>query len=318
MIELSNWGEMFLNKDLIEIMKYAYEHHVSLFADNGVNLNNVTKEVLRALVRYKFKRIKCSIDGASQETYSIYRVNGNFQQVIENIKTLNAFKTEYKSRYPLLKWQFIAFGHNEHEITQARKLAKELGMTFYLKLSWEDLYTESFSPVKDTDLIKKETGLSVANRIEFKEKFGEEYAKCCVGLWTDPQINYDGRVLGCSVNYWDDYGNAFKDGLKKCMNNEKINYAREMLMGRRQSKKDIPCTQCKIYTKMEENKTWLKGKDIREGVARNRVSILIDKSVLGFPLTDRLVRLALAMRRRLRRRYFIESVKRLFPKDLHE
>ena len=85
-IELSNWGEIFLNKELIDIVRYAYEHNVSLAANNGVNLNNVSDEVLEALVKYQFRKLKCSIYGASQETYSIYRVNGNFDQVIANIK----------------------------------------------------------------------------------------------------------------------------------------------------------------------------------------------------------------------------------------
>lgn len=300
-IELSNWGEIFFNEELIEIMKYAHENHISLYADNGVNLNDVKHEVLKAMVRYKFKRITCSIDGASQEIYSIYRVNGGFQKVIENIKNLNKFKTHYRSRYPVLKWQFIPFGHNEIEIAQARKLAGELGMTFFLKLSWENLYTDPFSPIKNADLIKKETGLAVANRTDFREKYGEEYMKSCLGLWTDPQINYDGRVLGCSVNYWGDYGNAFQEGLDKCMNNKKINYAREMLMGRQQDKKDIPCTQCKIFKKMAEQKSWITEENIMQFYVKSRVSILIDKSIVGLKLTERLIRLAIILRLRSRR-----------------
>ena len=92
-IELSNWGELFLNKELIDIMKYAYKHNISLSA-LGANFNNVDDEVLEALVKYSVRTITCSIDGASQEIYSIYRVNGNFQQVIDNIRTVNKFKNQ--------------------------------------------------------------------------------------------------------------------------------------------------------------------------------------------------------------------------------
>ena len=247
-IELSNWGEIFLNKELIDIMKYAYKHNISLSA-LGTNLNNVDEEVLEALVKYRVRTISCSIDGASQEIYSIYRVNGNFQQVIDNIRTINQFKDQYHSQFPILTWQFIAFGHNEHEISKARKMAKDLNMSFFVKLSWEDLYSEPFSPIKNSDLIRKETGLGVSNRSEFREKYGFEYLKklCCLELWTNLQINYDGRVLGCAVNFWDDYGNAFKGKLEECLNNQKIAYAKEMLMGKRKRKEGIPCAQCKIY-----------------------------------------------------------------------
>ena len=50
-IELSNFGEIFLNPDLLEIMKYAYERGVILRADNGVNLNDIKGSVLEGLVR---------------------------------------------------------------------------------------------------------------------------------------------------------------------------------------------------------------------------------------------------------------------------
>ncbi|MDR4498429.1 MAG: radical SAM protein [Candidatus Scalindua sp.] len=302
-IELSNWGEIFLNKELIKIIKYAYTHNVALHANNGTNLNTVDYDVLEALVKYKFRTLTCSIDGASQETYSIYRVKGNFQKVIENIKTINKFKAQYNSPYPILHWQFIAFGHNEHEIGKARRMAVDLNMTFNLKLSWDDLYTESFSPIKNRELIRKETGLGVANRDEFREKFGKEYIlrNCCLELWINPQINYDGRVLGCSVNYWDAYGNALKDGLKECLNNEKINYARDMLMGKRESKMGVPCTQCKFYKRMKENKEWFTNEEIEEGYNKNRRFTMRENRMLDHKLTHQLSRILAVVKRRLRR-----------------
>ena len=71
-----------------------------------------------------------SLDGASQETYEIYRVGGAFERVINNIKAINAYKKQYKSAVPILLWQFVAFGHNEHEIAKAKTLATRLGMHF--------------------------------------------------------------------------------------------------------------------------------------------------------------------------------------------
>jgi MoaA/NifB/PqqE/SkfB family radical SAM enzyme len=104
-IELSNYGEIFLNPDLSDIIRYAHERNVALTADNGVNLNNAGREVLEALVKYKFKRITVSIDGASNETYRHYRIKGNYEAVIENIKQINIYKKQYQSEYPLLSWQ---------------------------------------------------------------------------------------------------------------------------------------------------------------------------------------------------------------------
>src|SRR5213593_2982475 len=40
-IELSNWGEIFLNPEIERIMAYAYRHNVALSARNGANFNHV-------------------------------------------------------------------------------------------------------------------------------------------------------------------------------------------------------------------------------------------------------------------------------------
>ena len=242
-IELSNYGEIFLNPDLLEIIKHAYERKVILTANNGVNLNNVERDVLEGLVKYKFRSMSCSIDGASSETYKRYRIRGHYDTVIENIKKINLFKKKYQSTYPLLSWQFVVFGYNEHELPIAKRLAYELNMDFHLKLSWDD----KFSPVLNRELIRKELG--VFSREEYKEKYGVDYMNCiCHMLWEQPQINWDGKILGCNRNFWGEFGgNAFKDGLVDSLKNEKIEYARNMLTGKKDTRDDIPCATCSIY-----------------------------------------------------------------------
>lgn len=251
-IELSNYGEMFLNPDLLEMMKYAYEKKVFLIADNGVNLNNVKKEVLEGLVKYKFMSMHCSIDGASRDTYAKYRVGGNYDAVIRNIEIVNTFKKNYRTQYPMLSWQFVLFGHNENDLLKAKRLAKSLKMHFYTKLSWDG----ELSPWSQ-DIAKKEFG-GVASREEYKNKYGVDYMQPCHQLWDSPQINWDGKVLGCCRNYWGDFGgNVFNDGLIDALNNEKINYARGMIIGINKERNYIPCTTCDIYLTMKTNTKWL-------------------------------------------------------------
>lgn len=260
-IELSNWGEIFLNPELIKIMEYAYKKNIALTASNGANLNTVKQEVLESLVKYKFRYITCSIDGASQETYSQYRVGGNFERVVENIKIINQYKEFYRTDFPILTWQFIAFGHNEHEINLAKKLAQNLNMKFWLKLSWN----EEFSPVKQQGFIRLETTSRVASQSEYLQKYKTGYMQkmICRQLWQRTQVNWDGRVLGCCVNYWGDFGNAFESDLINCLNGEKINYARKMLLGSVEAKEGIPCTTCVHYKKMLKTGSWLTPNEVR-------------------------------------------------------
>ena len=255
-IELSNYGEILLNPDLPRIAEHAYRRGVRLTAKNGVNLNHAKEEVLEALVRYRFRALYCSIDGASQETYERYRVRGDFERVIENVKKINSYKQRHNTRYPTLMWRFIIFGHNEHEIPKAREMARELGMGFVTKLSWDP----DFSPIRDEEFVKRELGIDVASREEYRQARGADYMQhLCQGLWGKPQINWDGKVLGCSRNFWGEFGgNAFADGLDAAVNGERISYARQMLQGRMPEREDLPCATCDIYLDMKAKGQWLK------------------------------------------------------------
>jgi len=262
LIELSNYGEIFLNPQLSDIMRLAGERGVALAATNGANFNTVSDAVLEDLVRCRFRHITCSIDGASAETYARYRVRGDFDRVIANIRRLNEFKRASGSNLPTLDWQFVVFGHNEHEIPEAQRLAAELGMTLRLKLSWD----EAFSPVRDPDRIKRAVGAPAASRSEFRARFGADYMHgLCHQLWDMPQVNFDGKILGCCRNFWGEFGgNAFTDGLEASLNSELMNYARNMVRGLAPPRDDVPCTTCDIYLTMRESGRWLDRSSVKK------------------------------------------------------
>ncbi len=286
-IELSNYGEIFLNPDLFDIIKYAYIKKIVLTADNGVNLNTVDENTIEALVKYKFRRITCSIDGASNDIYKIYRAGGDFNKVIENIKRINYYKEKYNSRFPLLCWQFVIFGHNEHEIPAAMKMAKDLDMRFFPVLTWD----ESFSPIRDKEFVKEQTGLSVVTRDEYYQEHGTDYTQViCYQLWNAPQINWDGKLLGCCRNYWDSFGNVFESGLLNALNNEKMKYARAMLMGEQPARDDIVCSTCPVYKHMKAANRWLTTGELQKlrtphvaGISKswNRIRYFIHDNILN-------------------------------------
>jgi uncharacterized cupin superfamily protein len=153
-------------------------------------------------------------------------------------------------------------------------------MNFSLKLSWDDLYEEAvFSSKRDSDLIARETGLGVGNRQGYRRKYGREYRMtgCCLELWREPQINFDGRVLGCSVNYWKDYGNAFRQGLPAVITNERMQYARGMLMGKYPPRNDIPCVRCIAYQTMQKSGAWLTDEEVKIPYRPKRSVLMLQK-----------------------------------------
>ena len=261
-VELSNYGEMFLNPQLSDILACAFERKVTVSGSNGVNLNFAREDALDALVRYRVRALTCSIDGVTQETYSRYRVNGNLSRVLGHIDKIREHRAKRQSPFPLLYWQFVVFGHNEHEIKAARAMAAERGMEFIAKLSWDP----DHSPVRNPDLVRIETGLGAANRAEYRERRGTGYTrKICFQLWHAPVLNWNGSVLGCCVNYWSDFGvNAFSSTLSDALGSPKLEYARRMLTGEADARDDIPCTTCGQYAEIRNAGNWLTHDEIQK------------------------------------------------------
>jgi hypothetical protein len=274
-VELSNYGEMFLNPKLRELLRIAFEHKVVLHANNGTNLNHASEETLDALVKYRFRSLSVSIDGASQETYSRYRVKGDFERVIGNIEKINAFKRKHGSGFPMLTWQFIVFGHNEHEIETAKALAAKLGMSFRPKISWDD----DISPIRDAKLVQIQTGLH-ATRKEHYQATGSEFARgICHQLWAAPVLNWDGRLLGCCRNFWGEFGgNAFESGLHPSLSASLIPAARQALMGKGPMDPAAPCSTCELYQTMERDGKWISQAEVERAIPKPTVlaSIVVD------------------------------------------
>ncbi len=253
-VELSNWGEIFLNPDFLAIVEYAHEHGIALYCSNGANFNYVSDIVLEGLVKYKFRNLNLSIDGATQETYIQYRRNGNLNKVFANIRKLNEYKRIYGSDYPKLSWQFIVFGHNEHEIPTIKKLCAEFDMVFNPKMNHSD-----FSPVKDVAFIKKETGLTYASREEYKARYKTAYKHSCYQCLCSPQVNWNGDVLGCCVNKWKGLGNAYERPLSEIMGGSLYKAMIDFLFGNGDVNESMPCYYCPNLAAIKEQPLTLQG-----------------------------------------------------------
>ena len=273
-VELSNYGEMFLNPALPEILRAAFERGVVLHADNGANLNLLRAEALDALIRYRFRSLTVSIDGASPEAYAQYRRKGDFDRVIDNIRRINEEKRRHRTGFPILTWQFIVFGHNEHEIAAARKLAAELGMGFRAKLSWDD----GVSPIQNRELVQLALRTPHVTRSDHYAATGTAYLRSiCYQLWRAPVLNWDGRVTGCCRNFWGDFGvNAFEAGLEPALASERFQYAKQMVMGRAEPRPDIPCATCDLYKTMQSDGRWISREEIPAPSSQILLSVFVD------------------------------------------
>lgn len=247
-VDFDNFGELFLNPDLPRIMKFARGANIRLQCGSGVNGNWISDEALWGLVQNKFAYLSFSIDGATQDTYSIYRKRGMLDHVLANIAKINDLKRAHNTRFPKLQWQFIVFGHNEHELPAARAKAFSLGMEFYPKMNWDS----SYSPIKDPEYVKKQTGWEVTTREEYEKKYGVSYMRStCYSLWNSPRLSWDGTMTGCCWNIWDRF------------DKHTIEYGKEILMGKFPIQTQIPCCKCKeLYQDMVKHDAFIKSAEL--------------------------------------------------------
>ncbi|MDD5109053.1 MAG: radical SAM protein [Candidatus Omnitrophica bacterium] len=244
-VNLYNWGEPLLNKDLFKIIKYIKDYKKNIFVVTSTNLNINEKGVLLKLLNSGIDEVIVSCDGASVEAYNKYRVGGDFNLVMENLKFLADQKRKLGSNVDIV-WNFLVFKHNEHEIATARGMAEKLGVSFRLGLMRTSMKDEVLKPhqeaiKKDLDWIPDNPEYSAYDKVGLTAK---KIIKTCKKPWQEIAINWNGEVFPCCAVYGDsfNFGDTAKDSISKIWNNEKYILARKEII----NKKENPFTICGI------------------------------------------------------------------------
>jgi radical SAM protein with 4Fe4S-binding SPASM domain len=242
-IDFCNWGEPLLNKDIYKMIKFAKEFNIDTKVDS--NFNYFNEKDAQDMVLSGLDRLIVSIDGASQETYSKYRVGGDFRKVMSNLKLLIEKRKQLNRTNPYISWQFLVFRHNEHEIEEARKMAADLGIDSIG-------FTKAFIGDKDWIPLNEEYSHYKKEEIKDNESTSGHFKSCeekfCNWPWEAIAINPEGSVSACcSVeDEKDDFGNIFRDPFKDIWNNDKYKQARRFIKDKIKEKTyDNICVGCR-------------------------------------------------------------------------
>jgi hypothetical protein len=135
-IDFFNYGEAFLHKRAIEMCEYIKQKFAHVYLYTSTNGLAFGEEQVRRLVRSGIDEVTFSIDGATPESYAIYRRRGDFQKAIRNLRFAVDEKRSAGRDLPFLNWRYILFTHNdsESEMRQARSMAEDIGVD---RLCWE-------------------------------------------------------------------------------------------------------------------------------------------------------------------------------------
>jgi radical SAM protein with 4Fe4S-binding SPASM domain len=185
-------GEPFLNPDFLEMVRYAASKKI--YTATSTNAHYLTDAVAKRTVESGLDRLIISIDGTTQDTYQQYRVGGNLQKVLNGAANVVKWKKELKSNTPFIIFQFLVVRHNEHQIEEVQRLAKEIGAD-QVRLKTAQVYDYENDPNKLIPQNKKYSRYK--ENKEGRMTFKGNNANHCWRLWHDPVITWDGSVVPC-------------------------------------------------------------------------------------------------------------------------
>jgi MoaA/NifB/PqqE/SkfB family radical SAM enzyme len=246
-LEMYNWGEPFLNRDIFKMIDYATRKY-NVYTRISSNLNLSNEEFYKELVLSGLNSLTISLDGASRDTYSKYRVNGSFDRVIDNIRLIVNYKKKFGRIEPKLVWQFLVFRHNEHEIEIAKIMAKDLSVNEIVFLRPhipQELKDWDSSIKRFSNFLCSETGDKNNNN----NTPGKKINKKCNWPYSSIAINANLSVSPCCAvaKEEDDFGYFSDDRFSDAWNTEKFKFAREYVSRNMIIKdSDNVCARCEM------------------------------------------------------------------------
>lgn len=235
-ITLWNYGEPFLNKELLRMIRYA--------ADNGIYVETSSngeffksREFCDDVVKSGLQKLIACLDGADQETIARFRRGSHFEDIIKGIQMMVDAKKNLGSKTPVIELQFIVMKHNEHQRTQIKQIAAGLGVDIFCEKSVGlDSSAPNFQSMAK-ELLPDDLSLS-----RFYRRGNGTYAlrgditNYCSKIFQSAVINSDGTVAPCCYDLYSRHimGNIFEEDFRKIWRNTKYKkFRRQILMNRR-------------------------------------------------------------------------------------
>lgn len=184
-------GEPYINPDFLNMVKYA--HDKGIYTATSTNAHFLTEEVAIKTIESGLDKLIVSLDGTTQEVYEQYRINGNLEKVLAGTREIIKWKKKTKSSTPKVVFQFLVVKPNEHQINDAKKLARELGVdeiTFKTAQVYDYINGNPLIPTVDKYSRYRKT-------TEGTYQVKNDMIDQCWRMWHSCVITWDGLVVPC-------------------------------------------------------------------------------------------------------------------------
>lgn len=244
-LSLYSWGEPFLNKQIDKFVAYANKANIATIISSNLN-KPLTPQMAESLIKSGLDVLIVSLDGTTQDVYQIYRVGGRLDRVLDNIRLLAQKKKELGYKTPFIEWQFIVMRQNEHQIPEAKDMAKELGVDNIVFKKVDFPHGES-----DPELARRwvPTGDTNYQREQpFDKPYGESGLRCW-RLWRSGVVNWDGGYAPCCylTDASQDFGDVKTHSIKEIWNNQNYVSARKLFTDDGDPLAKVGCLSCNVY-----------------------------------------------------------------------
>ena len=243
-------GESFLNKDAYKMIRYAADR--GIYVSACTNGNRIDPE---RLVKSGIADIQFQIAGTTPDVHATYRVGGDLERVIANIRETMRLKRELayelsRNPYPMkIGMGFILLKPNEHQVEDFIKLARELEVDEYQVIDPCVRTVEQGRELLPTDKAHWIYDLAAFERGELKPRVTPH--NYCEWIYSTVTIQVNGDVVPCCrdpLGKWV-LGNVFDENIYDIWNGERFKALRRAVATRQ---KDLPlCALCEGYSMPE-------------------------------------------------------------------
>jgi len=252
-ITLGGLGEPFMHPGIFDIIRLAKRRHCSI--NTTTNGTLLTQERCDEIVRSGLDLIKISIDGATRETYLTVRGQDKFLQVLDGVRGLIDAKKRLNAPKPYIRFNYVMFKDNYHDVAQIVELADRLGINaIYFQplelvnieerydLLVGDLRYEDFSREIDRALDISQRSQVSTNLQAIRAKLPTYWKKyrletrlqdkrICILPWFSTYITVDGTVRPCCSfsQTRADMGNINQQEMEDIWNGETYQQFRDLM-----------------------------------------------------------------------------------------
>ena len=228
-------GEPYLNPDFLDMVKYASEK--GIYTATSTNAHYLNDAAAKRTVESGLDRLIISIDGTTQDTYKQYRVGGNIEKVITGAKNIVKWKKELNSKTPFVFFQFLVVKHNEHQIEDIKKLAKEIGVD-EVRFKTAQVYDYETDPNNLIPTIDKYSRYK--KNADGSHTAKNKLANRCWKMQQGNVITWDGLVVPCCFDKdaMHQLGNLKNQSFKEVWHNDNYKQFRGELMKSRKNRSE--------------------------------------------------------------------------------